>query len=70
MENPIPPAAEESPISTEEEIAYPPTGGLSFADGLQFGCGFMVAVILSFVILALAVLAIVLILSLFGISIL
>ncbi len=44
------------------------SSGLTFADGLQFGCGFMVAVTLSIVILVLAVLAVVLLLSLLGIG--
>jgi len=52
----------------EESVLSAP--GLTFADGLQFGCGFMVAVTLSMIILALAVLAVVLLLSLAGISVL
>ena len=55
---------------TDVEESLPPVPGLTFADGLQFGCGFMVAVTLSVIILALAVLAVVLLLSLLGISVL
>ncbi len=56
--------------ASPDEAPIVTPSGLTFADGIQFGCGFMVAVTLSILILILAVLAVVLILSLFGISIL
>ncbi len=68
MEKITSPETTEALTAPEEDIAPPPVGGLTFADGLQFGCGFMVAVTLSLIILALAVLALVLILSLLGVS--
>ena len=63
----LPPEGVQAPLE-EPPVAAP--SGLTFADGVQFGCGFMVAVTLSLIILILAALALVLILSLFGISIL
>jgi len=58
------------PGSPSEETPSSPEGplGLTFADGFQFGCGFMLAVVLSMVILTLAVIALVLFLSLVGLS--
>ncbi len=59
----------EEGVAEIEEASLAPSG-LTFADGLQFGCGFMVAVTLSIIILILAVLAVVLLLSLLGIRLL
>jgi len=56
-----------SPESPNEELTPFPVG-LSFADGFQFGCGFMVAVILSLAILALAIFIVVLVLPLLGLN--
>ncbi len=50
-------------LSTVEE-SLP---GLTFADGFQFGCGFMLAVTLSVMILLLAILVLLLLLPLLGI---
>ncbi len=50
--------------ATDESLS-----GLTFADGFQFGCGFMLAVTLSVVILLLALLVLLLILPLLGIHI-
>ncbi len=66
MVDKLPP--EETEAASEDVPAVVPMG-LTFADGVQFGCGFMLAVTLSMMILALAVLAVVLLLSLAGISI-
>ena len=55
------------PLSAHVE---PVPVGLSFADGFQFGCGFMAAVTLSLLIILLAIATLILILPLLGISIL
>lgn len=44
--------------------------GLSFADGFQFGCGFMAAVTLSLLIVLLALLTLILLLPLLGVNVL
>ena len=46
------------------------TTGLTFSDGVQFGCGFMLAVTLSIVLLAIVILLLLVVLSLFGLKIL
>ena len=62
---PVPP----QPAPTADPPALAPVG-LTFADGFQFGCGFMVATVLSVLILLLALVVLAFVLSLFGISLL
>lgn len=57
-------------MPTAEPFPPPAPVGLTFADGFQFGCGFMVATALSLLILLLALLVVILALSLLGISLL
>ncbi len=65
MHAPVEPTTSE-PVPAEE----PAPVGLTFADGFQFGCGFMLAVVLSMLISALAIIVLVLLLSLAGLQIL
>jgi len=59
-----------SPAPAELSADVDWTTGLTFSDGIQFGCGFMLAVTLSIVLLAIVILLLLVMLSLFGLKIL
>ena len=59
-----------TPLDTEEGAPVEGPLGLTFADGFQFGCGFMAAVTLSLIILVLALVVLVLLLSVLGLRLL